>query len=261
MAGILFWRTKREADVICPHCGAHQSEPKDCISTSCKSCGGYFQPKKALKVQKHHKRPHSEKNKEINCFVCDSRLQVARMALSTICFNCGHHMDLNDYSVEGICSRNIETKGHLYVGQKGRLITESVAVGTAEIRGKVSTKNFLCEGIFELHPSATFFGHLEAQMLKILEGATFNVDRSMEVKNAEIYGKVKGKMICSGRVYIANTAQIDGDITARAVDSEPGAAINGYVNIRNVTEVDFKKESSPDQNNGGKDLVDSAMTA
>lgn len=259
MVDLFFWRSKKAIDVICPHCGAHQSEPKDCISTVCKGCGGYFKPSSALRVEPHYKRAKKNEKRSVECFACHQQLEVSDKQLSAICFHCGHNIDMNDYSVEGICARNIETKGHLYVGVKGRLVGEKVAVGSADIRGKVSTKDISCEGVFELHPSATFFGHLKAQTLKVLEGATFHVDRMMEVKNAEIYGKVKGKMIVEGRIYLAASAQIDGDIVAGAVDAEPGAAINGYVNIKSVQKVDFKKQNQ--QDNDENDVLDSAMRA
>ncbi len=244
-------------DVICPHCGAHQTEPKHCISTVCKCCGGYFTPKTALRVEDHHRRNRKDKQ-VIECFSCHGKLDVAGDALSTVCHHCGHEIDMNDYSVMGICARNIESKGHLFVGEKGRLVAEKVSVGTADIRGKVSTKHFGCDGVFELHPSATFFGHLNAETLKILPGATFHVDGSMEVQNAEIYGKVKGKMIVAGRVYLAESAQVDGDIVAAAVDAEPGAAINGFVNIRSVQTVDFKSRQADKEES---DVLDNAMTA
>ncbi|MDK3157906.1 polymer-forming cytoskeletal protein [Kamptonema cortianum] len=260
MGRLLSLFSAKTIDVICPHCGAHQSEPKHCISTTCKSCGGYFTPKTAQLVGPEQKKRGKKGKRTVECFSCRGKVDVAGDALSTVCHHCGYDIDINDHSIMGICSRDIETKGHLHVGVKGRLVSARVAVGSADIRGKVSTKDFSCEGVFELHPSATFFGHLQAETLKVMPGATFHVDRSMEVRNAEIYGKVKGKMIVTGRVYLAETAQVDGDIVAAAVDAEPGAAINGYVNIRSVQKVDF--QNTPISDNGqGKEFMNSAMTA
>lgn len=234
---ILFSSKPKKAEVVCPHCGAHQMEPVSAISTVCRSCGKNFKLEKALKPRK----PNVSKGKDfrtINCFDCHTLLEVAGTAISTICHTCSRHIDLNDYTISVISGRSLETKGALYLTEKGSLTAEKITVSYAQIKGRLKVKFLKCEGIVELYPTAIVDGDIFAKELKVMADARFTIAQQVEVDAAEIMGTVRGKLICHGKVKIEKNGFFEGDLIAKAIDMAPGGTLRGPMRINNAPELE-----------------------
>ncbi|MEM8884678.1 MAG: polymer-forming cytoskeletal protein [Planctomycetota bacterium] len=71
-----------------------------------------------------------------------------------------------------------------------------------------------------------------------------------EVRVAELVvkGKVKGNIICVGRVHLGKKAEVEGDIYCRAMECERGAKLEGYLHIdpQYTPEVAAKAEDEVD---------------
>lgn len=228
---MLFSTKPKKAEIVCPHCGAHQMEPATAISTVCRSCGRNFKLEKALKPKrKPVSRPKDFRT--IHCFECESELEVPPTAISTICHNCSRHIDLNDYTITGLFGRNLETKGALYLTEKGSLTAEKLIVGLAEVKGRLSAKYLKCEGDVELYPTAVVQGNIFARNLKVMHDSRFTIEQQVVVDSIEIHGHVEGKLFCHGKVMLTKTGTFNGELVAKSLDMEPGATLRGdmYIN-------------------------------
>jgi len=53
----------------------------------------------------------------------------------------------------------------------------------------------------------------------------------IKANNLTVRGKVQGKVVARGRVFIARTGWFKGDITAATIEIEPGAAVDAFLQI------------------------------
>lgn len=70
---------------------------------------------------------------------------------------------------------------------------------------------------------------LNCERLEVGQHGTMRAD--VEVKDAEVYGRVFGNIRAAGSVSLHSGAHLDGDITAGTVTMEPGVYFNGRCNM------------------------------
>lgn len=66
---------------------------------------------------------------------------------------------------------------------------------------------------------------------KVVIGASSVIDGDIEAQNADISGKVNGKLTVSETLYLKPTAYINGDIMVNKLVVESGAEFNGKCNM------------------------------
>ena len=82
--------------VVCPHCGHSQPEPRGAFSTVCKKCRGHIAiedaPKPARKpaAGAQNKAGIGGEGRKISCFECGTELEVSPSAQSTMCKQPGY---------------------------------------------------------------------------------------------------------------------------------------------------------------------------
>ena len=80
-----------------------------------------------------------------HCFECSGWHEVSSTAQSSTCKACGAYIDLQDYKVTGSFSRNIKTRGNVYLSAKGDLSSSKIVCSNATIHGKMRG-NLTCAG-------------------------------------------------------------------------------------------------------------------
>lgn len=85
----------------------------------------------------------------------------------------------------------------------------------------VSTADLIIDG--QVHGTIELGDH----MLTI--GDTASVVADLTARSIVISGKVKGNVLCMGRVELKKTADVEGDITAPSFAMEDGAALHGKI--------------------------------
>ena len=78
----------------------------------------------------------------------------------------------------------------------------------------------------DLRVDAQVDGNIECKG-KVIVGSGGVVTGYIKCKNAELMGVVSGNLIVDGRLTLKATVSYSGDITARALEVEPGAVFNG----------------------------------
>jgi len=97
-----------------------------------------------------------------------------------------------------------------------------IAFGTA-IQGDIES-----DGDFRIEGSLT--GTVKAKG-KIVIGETGRIDGDVYCQNADICGKVKGKMEVAELTILKATSNFNGEITTNKIAIEPGAVFSGNCNM------------------------------
>jgi cytoskeletal protein CcmA (bactofilin family) len=69
---------------------------------------------------------------------------------------------------------------------------------------------------------------------KLVLGPTGKIDGNIECQQADLFGEVKGNIICSESLLLKNTAKIYGDISTNKIAIEPGALFSGACSMSGV---------------------------
>ena len=215
--------------VACPHCGHKQLEPRDGYSTFCKKCRQHFRLEEVL----HPKVEHAEKHhatRRVTCFQCDTLLDVAVGAESTMCKRCSSHIDLRDYDINQAVSKNFRTHGTFVVGEKGYVFNTEAEVGDAVIRGRFLGK-IHAHRTLTLHAPEQFKGSFKAGLLIVPEGSHLLWTKPLDVQSVEILGELVADVKISGAVVLRSTGRLFGDVEAANLIVEPGAVLVGRMKI------------------------------
>lgn len=215
----------------CPHCGHRQPEPPAAYSTVCKSCGRHFRVQQALKPVAQAAPPTPEREvRRVTCFECHTEMETALAAQSAMCKRCGAYIDLRDYKITGITSRNFKTKGTLTVELKGNLYNTEATVGEAVIKGKLLGK-VIAERSLTIYSTADIKGTFKTDRFIIPAANHFRWPECIVVGGAEISGELVGNVHVDGRLLLKSTARVFGDLQARHLVVEPGAVLVGALRI------------------------------
>lgn len=222
-------KTQALVKVACLHCGHQQAEPATGYSTNCKQCGQYFRVQDALKPARHTAEKGPEQ-RQLNCLDCGAELQVPVSAQSSVCKHCSSYLDLRDYHITNAVSKNFKTTGIFVVEAKGYIFNTECVVGEAVIKGRFLGK-LVVERRLTIHSSADIKGTFTAGCLVIPADNHFRWPELIKVRSAWIAGELAANLRAEETVTLQSTARLFGDIEARDLVIEEGAALVGKLNI------------------------------
>lgn len=171
------------------------------------------------------------KTRTVDCFNCSSSQEVTGSAQSTTCRSCGAYIDLQDYRVNGSFSRNIQTRGSVYLGAKGDLSSSKIICTDAQIYGKMRG-NMQARGKVLIKFQGRLAGSLEAGLLTIEKGSEVIFSRPIKAASVIIAGKMSGMIISTSQVIIHKTGSLDGGVVATGFNVERGGCFQGELTIR-----------------------------
>lgn len=252
--------------VQCPHCQAQQQEPELAKSTFCRRCSEYFgisastlagartppppapklRPKTALDaaapaapaepsggmglMDRFEQLLGKPKHRVVHCFECDGSHEVSSSAHSSTCRACGAYIDLQDYKITGSFSRNIVTRGAIYLSSKGDLSSSKIICDSAILHGKMRG-NMRCLGKLTIRSTGRVPGTLEAVKIVVEKGSDITMARPLRVSQAEIGGKLSAQIFAESQVAILKTGFLEGAVTARGFTVEKGGCFQGELTI------------------------------
>ena len=254
--------------VRCPHCGSEQLEPELAKSTFCRRCSQYFAisvaslvgvapPEPAKVVEKPRPAFFSAPTKEpapgtlstgglkqrfgdllstkpkqrvARCFECQHSHEVSTTASSTTCKACGAYIDLQDYKINASFSRNIKTRGTVYLGSKGDLSSSKIVCSEATLHGKMRG-NLQCEGSVTIRIQGRLFGTIEAGSVMVEKGSDVQFSRPLKATSLEVHGKMVGHVMSETHIMISKSGSLEGDVTATGFTVEKGGLYQGELTI------------------------------
>ncbi len=170
------------------------------------------------------------KSRLAQCFECNSAHEVSSTSTSSTCKACGAYIDLQDYKINGSFSRNIKTRGMVYLGSKGDLSSSKVICDHATLHGKMRG-NLHCAGRVTVRVQGRLYGTVEAGELLIEKGSEVVFSRPIKTVTAEIYGHMSGQIVCGTHVTIYKTGLLDGAVEAAGFTVEKGGCYQGELTI------------------------------
>ena len=130
----------------------------------------------------------------------------------------------------GSFSRNIKTRGNVYLGAKGDLSSSKVVCSEATIHGKMRG-NLTCAGKVIIRVQGKLFGSVEAGELIVEKGADVAFSRPIRTASAEIHGRMSGEVMADGHVTIFKSGLLDGAVAASGFSVERGGCFQGELTI------------------------------
>lgn len=170
------------------------------------------------------------KSRAAQCFECSSAHEVSSTATSSTCKACGAYIDLQDYKINGSFSRNIKTRGTVYLGSKGDLSSSKVICDHATIHGKMRG-NLHCTGRVTVRVQGRLYGTVEAGELLVEKGSEVVFSRPIKAAVAEIHGHMSGQIVCDSHVTVYKTGLLDGNVEAVGFNVERGGCFQGELTI------------------------------
>ena len=164
------------------------------------------------------------------CFECSSAHEVGSAAQSSTCKACGAYIDLQDYKISGSFSRNIKTRGSVYLSSKGDLSSSKIVCSQATIHGKMRG-NLQCDGMVTVRMQGHLLGSIEAGEMIIEKGAEVVFFRPLKASSVAVHGKMSGQVLSDSHVTISKTGSLDGAVNATGFTVEKGGIFQGELTI------------------------------
>ncbi len=231
----------KKVPTTCPHCGSVQLEPRELISTYCRSCGDHFSvapqpsalPPPAAKpalAERLREQLHLTRRRPVACHECGHLQQVPAHTRSTQCPACGTAIDLHDIEISGHSTRIVQTRGTVRVGRDGFLNSTRVTCGHAFVEGRIAGK-ITCEGTLRLRGGGLCRAQIRTRRLLIDRGAHLRFASTIYADEVLIRGRIEADIECAGRLHISRHGGLEGDVHSRAMAVDKGGSYAGAVQI------------------------------
>jgi cytoskeletal protein CcmA (bactofilin family)/ribosomal protein S27E len=168
--------------------------------------------------------------KDADCFDCGHKFKVSRSSRSANCPQCGALISLEDVEINMATSQSIKTRGDVLIRKRGHLSTDLVICRDIRCQGIVEA-NIQAAGDAAFRTVGNIIGEVHCKRFFIEKGADVTFLNLIHAEEAEIQAKVTGTILCSGPLTIGKDGAVNGDVTARSVNIEPGGELNGAMNI------------------------------
>jgi cytoskeletal protein CcmA (bactofilin family)/DNA-directed RNA polymerase subunit RPC12/RpoP len=218
-----------KAQIVCPHCGHPQMEPRRAISTNCGQCGQYLRIQELLNPTRKAAFKTPEQ-KQVACFDCGTEQEVPTAAKSAMCKRCSSYIDLEDYSINNAVSKNFRTKGRFMVEGKGYVFNTHVIAREVVVRGRIIGR-VTAEESLTVYSSAEINGIIETARLVIPAENNFRWKERLHIGSIEVLGEFVGDVCADVKVILRATGRLFGNVEAHGLIVEEGAVLVGNVNI------------------------------
>lgn len=164
--------------------------------------------------------------REVICYECGHRCQVPKAALSGNCSHCHAHLKLADVELKPGSKRlTVRTIGNVYVPTETTLTGADVICNNLTMLGRVSG-TFRVRGTASI-ASSTSITEIAADKLIIEKGAEVTLEHGAKLREAEIYGTLRGNLLVEQRVHLHSRCQLIGDCRCAERILERGAVHSG----------------------------------
>jgi cytoskeletal protein CcmA (bactofilin family) len=183
----------------------------------------------------------------VRCFRCHHHQDVSRFAKSTQCDRCSAYISLANYEIKTVKSHTLRTRGDIIIAKKGGLINHSeIACHHLTVSGSIDA-SVDCTGDAVFRHSGTVRGQLHCEKLVIEKNCEVRFPDGVMANRAEIAGHLIGDLTCSGKVRVARTGIVEGDLAAIDLELRDGGRISGETRLDSgiTTELSLRKGFNP----------------
>lgn len=228
----------RSTEVVCPHCGSTQLEPRGVISTYCRTCSAHFSPKthpaaaviQAPTFAARDSGKKSLREKRVACHSCGHQQRAHHGALEAPCRHCGSLIQYRDIEISTHSTREISTHGKIIVTRKGFLNSTRIQCASAHVEGRISGK-INCSGLLRLAGSDQCKAQIHTASLLVDRGARLKLAYTTYIGDGIIRGRVEGDIVCTGTLRITKHGILLGELETRALTVDRGGIYSGDVRV------------------------------
>ncbi len=164
------------------------------------------------------------------CFECQHHHRVSEHSTSSLCPNCGSYIDLRDVVIKDRTTQKIRTRGDVLVEKKGALLGTSITCGNLTVEGQVAGSIY-ASGQVTFRASGKVLGEVRCQHLALEKKCEVHFLQPIHCETAEIYGQGLGRIHLTDRLFLNRKASWDGAVAAKSALMEPGAKLQGVIEI------------------------------
>jgi cytoskeletal protein CcmA (bactofilin family) len=232
----------KKVPTTCPHCGSVQLEPRELISTYCRSCGDHFTvtpapapitralPTPSPLARRLREKLAIHRRRHVACIQCGHAQHVPAHTQDTQCPACGATIDLHDIQIPGHSTRIVETRGTVHVGRDGFLNSTRVTCGNAFVEGRIAGK-VTCEGTLRLRGEGICRAQIRTRRFLIDRGTNLRFLYTIYADEILLRGLVVADIQCAGSLHIGRHGGLDGDVHSRSMIVDKGGFHRGAVEI------------------------------
>jgi len=231
----------RSIEVVCPHCGGTQMEPRGIISTYCRSCSQHFSPTVSRLDSRRDGGPlnptrvpggdsSSTRESRVTCHSCGHTQRAHQGVPEAPCRHCGTMMSYRDIEISNHATREIFTHGHVLVTRRGFLNSTRVRCASANVEGRISGR-VDCTGTLCLAGIDPCKAQIRAGTLHVERGADITLVYTATIGSGVIGGRVVGDIICSGSLRVTRRGVLLGDVETAALSVDRGGVYSGDVRV------------------------------
>lgn len=181
--------------------------------------------------------------KPIRCFECGHIHEVSVAATSTQCARCSLYISLSDQNIREQYSRNIRTRGNVTIHKKGSVVGCEIACHNLTVLGGISG-SVDCSGNATFKNSGKVLGSMHCKHIVIEKKCEMDFPQGIIAESADIYGVVRGDILCSGTIHIFKTGSVLGDATAKAIVMKDGGVLTGQMNIQQDVNISLPEKGT-----------------
>jgi len=185
--------------------------------------------------------------KEVECFDCHHKFKVGRSARNSQCPACSSPICLEDIDINMTSTSPIRTRGDVYIRKMGNVSTSEIKCRDLNVQGIISA-SVECTGELTIRTAGTIVGEIHCVRLQVIKGSDIQLINTIYAKEVEIYARVCGNIHCDGPVLIGSGGCVEGDVTARSVNIEPGGHLDGGMNILRPPQKKAPADAAAQQN-------------
>jgi cytoskeletal protein CcmA (bactofilin family) len=168
--------------------------------------------------------------KQAQCFECDKKFKVGRSSRSANCPSCGAYMSMEDVELNMPSTQAIKTRGDVMIRKRGQLTASHLYAKDLRCFGMVAA-NIHCLGDAMFKTTGTIIGEVRCRKFIVEKGSNLDFMNEVHAEEIEINAPVKGHFFSTGKLSILGSGAVDGSITGRSINIEPGGELNGSMNI------------------------------
>lgn len=183
----------------------------------------------------------------VRCYRCYHVQMVSRFAKSTQCERCSVYISLANYEIKAVKSHTLQTRGDVSITKKGGLINNSeIACHHLTVSGEIDA-TVDCSGEAVFRHSGVVRGKLFCERLVIEKNCAVRFPDGVMTERADINGQLIGNLTCSGKVRLARTGIIEGNLTAVDLETKKGGCVSGetVIDMETKTGLSLKKGFDP----------------
>ncbi|MES2593748.1 MAG: polymer-forming cytoskeletal protein [Verrucomicrobiota bacterium] len=168
--------------------------------------------------------------KDADCFDCGHKFKVSRSSRSANCPHCGSLISLEDVEINMASNQPIKTRGDVLIRKRGHLSTDLVICRDLRCQGIVEA-NIQASGDAVFRTVGNIIGEIRCKRFIVEKGADVTFLNMIYADEADVQAKITGTIMCNGPLTIGREGSVNGDVTTRSINIEPGGELNGAMNI------------------------------